>query len=217
MTLSSQSVTLFNFKNSIALTVHCRHSGFHKWCCYAKQVTGKNWTRPLVESARLMKWLNSVKEEILCWYYLYERWLRRHCQICGTPSCHTDPQHCAYKIKKTALARKHVAKLQSSFLSSLGQDSHQSWSLSLPKWNCTHFRNRNYAGFCEPFFPISDLWICGMTPATRITTSNCFIQSIIFTNYWASCKVECTTVVRKGIHNKLWCTGWLLPIPLLVI
>jgi len=40
------------------------------------------------------------------------------------------------------------------------------------KWNCTYFRNRNYAGFCEPFFPISDLWICGMTPATRITTSN---------------------------------------------
>jgi len=107
-------------------------------------------------------------------------------KIYGTPSCHTYPRHCAYKIKKkTALTRKHFAKLQSSFLSSLGQDSHQSWSLSLQKWNCTYFRNRNYAGFCEPFFPIRDLWICGMTPATRITTSNCCIQSH-----------SCTTVVR---------------------
>ena len=36
-------------------------------------------------------------------------------QTCGTPSCHTYPRHCAYKIKKkTALTRKHFAKLQSS-------------------------------------------------------------------------------------------------------
>ena len=25
----------------------------------------------------------------------------------------------------------------------------------------------NYAGFCEPFFPIKDLWICGITPVTK--------------------------------------------------
>lgn len=25
----------------------------------------------------------------------------------------------------------------------------------------------NYAGFCEPFLPISDLWICGMTPVIK--------------------------------------------------
>jgi hypothetical protein len=93
------------------------------------------------------------------------------------------------------------------FKSSLGQDSHQSWSLSLQKWNCTYFRNRNYAGFCEPFFPISDLWICGMTPATRITTWNRFIQSIIFTKYWTWCTVDCTSLVRKGMYNKLWFKG----------
>ena len=93
---------------------------------------------------------------------------------------YVSPTLCIQNKKKIALTRKHFAKLQSSLLSSLGLDSHQSRSLSLQKWNCTYFRNRNYAGFCEPFFPISDLWICGMTPATRIITSNCCIQSIIF-------------------------------------
>lgn len=72
------------------------------------------------------------------------------------------------KKKKTASQEKHVAELQHTRLVFLGlRDSHQSWSLSSQKWNCTYLRNRNYAGFCEPFFPISDLWMCGMTPAMK--------------------------------------------------
>jgi hypothetical protein len=57
--------------------------------------------------------------------------------------------------------------------------------LSLHKtWNCTYLRNHNYAGFCEPFFPISDLWICGMTPASRtIISINCFKPTQFITSF----------------------------------
>lgn len=30
------------------------------------------------------------------------------------------------------------------------------------------YETLNYAGFCEPFLPINDLWICGMTPPPAI-------------------------------------------------